>query len=341
MGSRTSPSSTVFPLGLRALLVVGVFSLLLGISSYRFWTTAPRDHHMVIEGHVGQWVYAVKGAGDYVYIGQGSRVAVVDIRHPEQPRLIEESEEGRDPITALALHHHILYALSRKGGIRIFDVSSPEHLQEVGTYWSADWGWLEDVTVAGDFLYVAAGWAGMWILDLHVPQQPRPRGHFAVRRYASGIAVNGSSYAYVADWDQGVHVVDIQDPDAPHGVGHVDTPGRAGKVAYQDHVLYVADGGGLQVLDVSTPSHPVPMAYFHTPGWTFGMAADEGYVALACGEPGLWLFNARRPSEPRVVGILDTPGDGNKVDVALPYLYVADGRAGLTVVRWEEEARKT
>ena len=324
------------PPGLRALLVVGIFSLLLGVSTYRFWHAAPRDHQIVLEGHEGQWVYAVKAAGDYVYIGQGSRVAVVDVRNPDQPRLVDESEDGRDPVTALALHGHTLYALSRKGGIRIFDVSSPDRLREVGTYWSADWGWLEDFTVVGDFLYVAAGWAGMWILDIRDPQDPRPRSHLAVRRYASGVAVDGA-YAYVADWDQGIHVVDIRDPDSPRRVAAADTRERAGKVAYQDNTIYVADGGGLGVLDVSTPSHPVPIAYHRTPGWTFGIAASDGYVALACGEPGLWLFDVHQPAAPRVVGIVDTPGDGNKVDLALPYLYVADGRAGLTVARWEGE----
>jgi hypothetical protein len=65
--------------------------------------------------------------------------------------------------------------------------------------------------------------------------------------YASGVAVAGA-YAYVADVESGLQVIDISVPESPAIVGAVDTPGEARRVAVAGNYAYVADGGsGLQI----------------------------------------------------------------------------------------------
>jgi hypothetical protein len=58
------------------------------------------------------------------------------------------------------------------------------------------------------------------------------------------VAVSGH-YAYVADWDAGLQVIDVSDPANPRRVGGYDTPGYALGVAVSGNYAYVADGGGL------------------------------------------------------------------------------------------------
>jgi len=56
------------------------------------------------------------------------------------------------------------------------------------------------------------------------------------------------SYAYVADGDSGLQVIDISNPSSPNRVGYYDTPGSAYDVAVKGSYAYVADGsGGLQI----------------------------------------------------------------------------------------------
>jgi hypothetical protein len=65
---------------------------------------------------------------------------------------------------------------------------------------------------------------------------------------ASGVAVSGT-YAYVADSDAGLSVIDIADPLNPQVVGNVTTPDAASAtdidwgVAVSGDWVYLADGG--------------------------------------------------------------------------------------------------
>ena len=76
-----------------------------------------------------------------------------------------------------------------------------------------------------------------------------------------GIAVSGN-YAYVADRDSGLMVVDISNPNAPSLVGGCSIGNSAYDVALSGDYAYVCDWGGvgLQVIDVSDPTSPFLMA---------------------------------------------------------------------------------
>jgi hypothetical protein len=57
------------------------------------------------------------------------------------------------------------------------------------------------------------------------------------------------NYAYVADDDSGLRIVDVSNPAAPSEAGFYDTPGYAWGVAVAGNTAYVADSdGGLVIL---------------------------------------------------------------------------------------------
>ncbi|MEO0112951.1 MAG: hypothetical protein ABIK80_03215, partial [candidate division WOR-3 bacterium] len=56
------------------------------------------------------------------------------------------------------------------------------------------------------------------------------------------------SYAYVADEDSGLRIIDISDPQNPQEVGYYDTPGEARGVYVSGSYVYIADCSvGLQI----------------------------------------------------------------------------------------------
>ena len=62
------------------------------------------------------------------------------------------------------------------------------------------------------------------------------------------VTVEGD-YAYVADGESGIQILDINDPSNPVLIGGYDTQGNASDVAVQDGYVYIADGtGGLRVI---------------------------------------------------------------------------------------------
>ena len=72
--------------------------------------------------------------------------------------------------------------------------------------------------------------------------------------FADGVFIAGQ-YAYVADFDAGLLIIDIIDPANPILIGTCDTPGNARAVYTEGNYAYVADGyRGLQVISIADPA---------------------------------------------------------------------------------------
>jgi hypothetical protein len=81
-------------------------------------------------------------------------------------------------------------------------------------------------------------------------------GNYDTFGYAYGVQVVGN-YAYVADRDSGLQIIDISNPTTPTLKGNYDTSGYAWGVQVVGNYAYVADGySGLQIIDISNPSTP-------------------------------------------------------------------------------------
>ncbi|MFN5892129.1 MAG: hypothetical protein ACK45Z_05770, partial [Dolichospermum sp.] len=63
------------------------------------------------------------------------------------------------------------------------------------------------------------------------------------------------NYAYVADIDSGLQIIDISNPTTPTLKGNYDTSGSAWGVQVLGNYAYVADiDSGLQIIDISNPT---------------------------------------------------------------------------------------
>ena len=150
--------------------------------------------------------------------------------------------------------------------------------------------------------------------------------------YARAVAVSGG-YAYVADYQSGLRVIDVSTPSTPVEVAFVDTPDHAQGVAISGGYAYVADyRSGLRVIDVSPPSTPVEVGSVDTPGTALGVALSGGYAYVADELGGLRVIDVSPPSTPVEVGSVDTPDYASGVAVSHGYAYVADFRSGLRVI---------
>jgi hypothetical protein len=100
---------------------------------------------------------------------------------------------------------------------------------------------------------------------------------------ARGVAVAGA-YAYVADDEHGLQVIDITNPQNPQIVGSADTPGHARAVAVVGTHAYVADDEhGLQVIDITAPQSPQLVGAVDTPGQAQDVAVSGTYAYVADG----------------------------------------------------------
>ncbi|MFQ5518265.1 MAG: LVIVD repeat-containing protein, partial [Acidimicrobiia bacterium] len=117
-------------------------------------------------------------------------------------------------------------------------------------------GVTEAVAVWGNYAYIGMG-PRLVILDVADPAHPRVVGQTApLPGVVWDVAVAGG-YAYLADYDAGLRIIDVSQPAAPAEVGSFDSPGYAEGVAVAGGYAYLADGyAGLRIIDVSQPAAP-------------------------------------------------------------------------------------
>jgi hypothetical protein len=140
-------------------------------------------------------------------------------------------------------------------------------------------------------------------------------------------------YAYVADWNSGLAIIDVSDPANPCTPVYRATSGTSHGVYVSGDYAYVADGGsGLAIIDVSDPTSPCTPVYRDTDGDSYGVYVAGGYAYVADGSSGLAIIDVSDPENPDPPVYRDTSGNSYGVYVAGGYAYVADYGSGLAII---------
>ncbi len=270
----------------------------------------------------------VVGTTGYIAGGWAGGFKLLDTSDPTRPTEISHLAipSARD----LYVAGNMVYIAAEMQGLQVVDVSNkinPIRLQEY-KYNTAN---TRDVYVVGDYVYLADKAQGLLI---NVKTKPYTRtGTYPTQGQAEGVHVV-FPYAYIADGNNGLHIVDVSDPSNPTFVGAVDTPGYANAVYVTGDYAYIADGSnGLQVVNVSDPAHPQLAGSFKTSSAANGVYAAGSYAYIANGGTGLTVIDVSNPASPTLVGTKDTSGNTLNVYVNNNYVYVTDDDNGLLVLQ--------
>jgi len=293
--------------------------------------TAPASIPATIKlvGQIGGPTQAVAAKENYVYVGVGLRLVVLDVSNPAVPREGGATRPLAGFVKDVAIANSTAYVVDGVG-LWVVDVSNPAHPNEVGFYGTP--GYAEGVTVAGRYAYVADGWAGFRVVDISDQAHPTEVGFAYTLGYAFDVAAV-DDIAYIAGAGAGLRVVDISDPTHPTEIEFYDTPGYAYGIAVAGSTVYIADGWeGLRVVDVSDPANPTEIGFYDTPGQAFGLAIVSGTAYVADAFAGLRVVDISVPASPTEVGAYEVRGHAGQVVVAGGMVFVADRDWGLRVV---------
>lgn len=227
-------------------------------------------------------------------------VQLVDVTNPALPVSV-----GRFNTTGIArqvawqspLNNELLVA-DDVFGLQVWDVttpSAPVHLGSVSTpsYAYSVTTLNRTSAVVGDL------YDGLVVVNTQTPSDLQTMSVYtSTQGKPYDILVQGS-VAFVADYDQGLLLVDLSQPTSPRRLGSYITPGNAYGVAVLGSTAVVAADTSLQVLDVSTwqlNAHPT--------------TSDEGNYALTLTITDIYGgltsvdFNIRVEGAPRVNGVI-------------------------------------
>jgi hypothetical protein len=219
--------------------------------------------------------------------------------------------------------------------------------------------------LAANLVYLAAGMHGLQIVNIANPAAPAVVGAYNIPTRPGAIAVEGN-HLYVADerWTQfwnnqdvdDLHVMDITNPAQPHSVGVYDTPGMissivvsgtyafVGKYARYNPNTNAAVEGGMLILNISDPAHPVETGFYDSEKTTVDAIAVQGnyaYLNAGTGSGKTHVVNISTPSTPQYVGeyVGESNYLGNDITVSGDYAYW--GRYGLDILSIANPATPT
>jgi len=183
-------------------------------------------------------------------------VNVIDISDINNPEIIESCNTG-------GVHNDIEvagdYAFVADGdiGVSIIIVSGPPHLittKDVG-------GNAKDLSIAGNYAYISTGLNGGIVeLDISDPTNPTVQSNINYNGNALGIT-SDSSYAYLANGEEGLEIIDISTPGSPQHVGNCPTDGYLKDVKVNSNFAYAIDSQkGLIIFDITDKTNPFILA---------------------------------------------------------------------------------
>ncbi|GAI47314.1 unnamed protein product, partial [marine sediment metagenome] len=185
--------------------------------------------------------------------------------------------------------------------------------------------------VIDTLLYIAIGPYGLWIYNVANPYAPVRLGTCDTED-AIGVAVSGN-YAYVADYDSGLVIIDISQPSVPVKVGSLYMGGCARDVAVLDTFAYVA-ARKLHIVNIANPLSPLLIDTWNPHGGNediMQVAVQGNFVYLANFFLGFWIVDVTNPQSPVSA---DSIFHGLALDITVNgnYAYGAADERGIVII---------
>lgn len=279
-----------------------------------------------------------------------ARLRTLDISHPFEAR-VTGSFDLPGTTSGLHLEGSLIFA-AYNDGLLVFDVSdgisTPKQLAEYHT------SPVRQAAFAGAHAYLSLG-STLEVLDVSgVLDQTEPfeiigvgevhvegeRGpHFGISTFTlSGEMVYGfDTFGEFGHCWSGMSAIDVSDPTSPEILrSGEDLPSFtcAGQPQAMGEQLFVPDGDGLHVLDISDPLQPQPLGLLPTlQGSARLVPYRDGYLYWASmrADASLHLLDLRDPTAPNWYGPL-APGWTSGSDIFGKYLIAPAGFNGIQVV---------
>ncbi len=319
----------------------------------------PEAPHVVCTVSVCGSANNVTLEGEFLYVNTpDSGFHVIDVSDPESPNFV-----GRFSIPDMprnvAVRGKYAYVAKYDAGFQTYDITLPAPLILLGA--CSTLGTAYTVTVAGDYAYVSEkrGHDGfhlggpLWHLALQIinvtdPANPKLVGSFSdlADRFIlpSGISVVGH-YAYIADEESGLYVIDVTDPVAPTVAGRYYTPTPrnvtiCGRYAYVLACSKVQPAlvppelvrGYLHIYDISLDT--VPQLVFSTNAFldVVDVEIDGRLAYLGGGIPLVQVVNLAEPQTLDSIASCVMTGQAKDLVLAGNYAYMTDYYRGLYII---------
>ncbi len=243
----------------------------------------------------------VAGSVGYVADGYGG-LQLLDLTNPSAPGLFGGC--GVDGLaTGVVDGDEYAYLTVLGDGLAVVDVATDINNPALETTLPLS-GVMYGLSGWGSTLYVAAGPAGLHVVDVSTPTSPLLQSTVSTSADAVAVATDGT-YAYVAMGLGGLAVVD---PTTASVTGTLDGLGYVSAVAVVNGYVILGAGNVLSVVSVANPAHPNVVGTLADFGTIRDLAAprspappETAIVYVAAGTNGFLAVDVSDPAAPSVL----------------------------------------
>ena len=281
---------------------------------------------------------------DYAYVAAGNQgIRIVQINptgsssNNQQAQKYQLEDLNYQPLASagdalkIFTDQQFLYWTDNKKNLQIWGTKKKTQPNQVSnTSYDFD---IDDITFLGKYALIAAGDAGLVILNKADPAEPKLLYTLNLNGSAKSIYVIGN-YAYVSVEGIGIVIVDITYMTSPRIVKQpYIIGGKPDKIIVNGDQAYLSNNTyGFSSYEIGVIINSKKVGESGTPVIVNGVVKSGNYAYLAAGERGLRVLDVTNPTNPADVAFLDTAGQAQAVAVSGDTAYVADRNNGLVVV---------
>lgn len=272
---------------------------------------------------IGQ-TFGVAATNHMVYVADYSGVFVVDMTNPAAPVKVGEftafDKEHPNPYDAY-IDNNTLFISCEMDGLYIFDITVPTTLKKISHYPGQYYCALRD----GDYLYIAAGGAGLDILN--ISNLANPQFVSNLENDYGGVLqlVKAGDYLYLCSEFEDFYKIDVSDPAHPKQVQEFLLGGNhsLGISTTGNYVVLANSNYGIRIFDHrSTAIQQV--GEFLSLGRVVDCRGAGDFAYAAVGLKGLAILDMTNPLQPLQLAQKTLTGYANGLAIAGSTAYVAE-----------------
>jgi len=101
-------------------------------------------------------------SGEYLFVSAGKQLQVISVRNIDEPTLVAQIRLANE-VQGMAIKDQRLFMALGKGGVKIFDISVPNRLLDINTFYPPHAAF--DIDLENSYIYVAMGREGWMIYE--------------------------------------------------------------------------------------------------------------------------------------------------------------------------------
>jgi len=247
-----------------------------------------------------------------------SGYSIIDVSEPQNNNLLEYNHLKANMLEKSPNEEYMLVYGHSYDGLHFYDMTDSlnpfymySHISQGGTSGCQAF-YIDDDICCSNF------GTNLYIYDLSDPIFLAIPGIINLTYNGSSTAVRSiarkDDYLYLGCLTEGVIIVDISDPDNPEQVATYDMQGWVQNIKIEGDFLYLANGNGLQIYDITNPLYPTVRGFWDSNYSMYNFVLFEDFAYIADNIGGLKVINISNPDNPILVNTLVLHGT-SKLDV--------------------------